>query len=278
MAIDPTDLQALIDAVRLLESPGLAVQIAEIIGKPIEYGVSHLPDAVVRRIGDTTNAALRIALRTAIATMNGECGVAPSQITHKLLATLSGAVGGAFGLPALAVELPVSTTIILRSIADIARGQGENIRDVDTQLACVEVFALGGDSAGEGVADAGYYATRAALAHAVANAAQYIAQKGLVEENAPVIVRLITKIAARFSGPVLDKFVAQSIPVVGAAGGAAVNLVFINHFQDMARGHFTIRRLERKYGEEVVRQEYENSQRAILPRSIPTTSPKAELE
>jgi hypothetical protein len=46
------------------------------------------------------------------------------------------------------------------------------------------------------------------------------------------------------------------VPAIGAAGGAAINLVFINHFQDMARGHFTVRRLERKYGAEVVREEY----------------------
>ncbi|MDH3252238.1 MAG: EcsC family protein, partial [Ignavibacteria bacterium] len=36
-----------------------------------------------------------------------------------------------------------------------------------------------------------------------------------------------------------------------------INLVFMSHFQDMARGHFTIRRLERSYGENLVRQEYE---------------------
>jgi hypothetical protein len=263
MTLDPHDLQALTDAVRVLESPGLAVQITEIIGKPIEFSVGQLPDVVVRRIGETTNAALRTALRAAVSTMNNERGVTPSQKTHKILATLSGAIGGAFGLPALAVELPVSTTIILRSVADIARGQGENIRDVDTQLACIEVFALGGQSRLEGGAETGYYATRAALAHAVANAAQYIAQKGLVEEGAPAIARLISKVAARFSGPVFDKFAAQSIPLVGAAGGAAINLVFINHFQDMARGHFTVRRLERQYGEQNVRQEYDRIRNTI---------------
>jgi hypothetical protein len=257
MALDPTDAQALADAVRALESPGVAVQIAEIIGKPIGYTIGRLPDAVVRRIGDTTNAALRTALRAAVSTMNNERSITPSQRTHKMLATLSGAIGGAFGLPALAVELPVSTTIILRSVADIARSQGENVREVDTQLACLEVFALGSGSTIEGTVDAGYYATRAALAHAVSNAAQYITQKGIVEEAAPVIVRLISKVASRFSGPVVEKFAAQSIPVVGAAGGAAVNLVFINHFQDLARGHFTVRRLERKYSKEIVRQEYD---------------------
>jgi len=36
-----------------------------------------------------------------------------------------------------------------------------------------------------------------------------------------------------------------------------VNYAFIEHFQDMARGHFIVRRLERAYGEEDVRREYE---------------------
>ena len=131
------------------------------------------------------------------------------------------------------LNCPYRLTIILRSVADIARGQGENIHDVDTQLACIEVFAFGGQSKVEDGAETGYFATRAALANAVSNAAYYIAQKGLVEEGSPAIVRLISKIATRFSGPVLEKFAAQSVPVIGAAGGAAVNLVFINYFQDM---------------------------------------------
>lgn len=257
MTFEPADHRALVDAVNTLESPGLAIQFTDIIGKPIEYGVRQLPDAVRQRIGETTNVALQSALRAATSTMNSERETAPSLGMHKMLATLSGAVGGAFGLPALAVELPVSTTIILRSVADIARGQGENVREVDTQLACVEVFALGRRSQPEESVDTGYYATRAALAQVVSNAAHYIAQKGMIDEGAPVILKLIGRVAARFSGPVLDKFAAQSIPLIGAAGGAAINLVFINHFQDMARGHFTVRRLERKYGAEVVRAEYE---------------------
>ena len=37
----------------------------------------------------------------------------------------------------------------------------------------------------------------------------------------------------------------------------AVNYTFIEHFQDIARGHFTVRRLERTYGKDFVRKEYE---------------------
>ncbi|MCX6636091.1 MAG: EcsC family protein, partial [Acidobacteria bacterium] len=43
----------------------------------------------------------------------------------------------------------------------------------------------------------------------------------------------------------------------GAGAGSALNLMFTRHFQNVAHGHFTVRRLERKYGEAFVRQEYE---------------------
>jgi hypothetical protein len=53
-----------------------------------------------------------------------------------------------------------------------------------------------------------------------------------------------------------QKAAAQAVPVIGAAGGAAVNVLFINHFQDMARGHFIVRRLGRTYSADMVRREY----------------------
>ena len=50
----------------------------------------------------------------------------------------------------------------------------------------------------------------------------------------------------------------QGVPVIGALGGATVNVLFIDHFQDMARGHFVVRRLERKYGADEVETAYAN--------------------
>ena len=156
-------------------------------------------------------------------------------------------------MAALAIELPVSTTLMLRSIADIARSEGEDLRDVGTRLACLEVFALGGLSTRDDAADAAYYAVRGALAAAVREAADFITEKGLASRGAPVLARLIAQIASRFGVAVSEKAAAQAVPVLGAVGGAGVNLVFIDHFQNMARAHFTIRRLERRYGEAAVR-------------------------
>jgi hypothetical protein len=48
-------------------------------------------------------------------------------------------------------------------------------------------------------------------------------------------------------------------------GGAALNLAFAEHYQDLARGHFTVRRLERVYGADAVRGEYDRIKSALLP-------------
>jgi hypothetical protein len=156
----------------------------------------------------------------------------------------------------LPLELGVSTTIMLRSIAEIARAEGENIHDPETQLACLEVFALGGESESDDAAETGYYGIRLALAWPVTHAAHHLARHGLAAEG-PLLTSVIAAVAGRFGVAVSQKMAALMIPLIGAAGAATINLVFLNHFQEMARGHFVVRRLERKYGKELVQANYE---------------------
>lgn len=241
----------------LLENSGLAAKITNVIGMPIEKGFALLPARWSDAVNRATDAALRMALDAAVATVDESGPRRSADILHRAIVAATGAAGGAFGLPALLVELPISTTIMLRSIADVARSEGERVKEIETKLACIEVFALGGPSQLDDAAETGYFAVRAALATTVSEAAQYIAQKGLAREGAPALVRFIAQIAARFGVVVSEKAAAQAVPVIGAMGGAVVNLIFIKHFQDMARGHFIVRRLERAHGQDVVRAEYE---------------------
>jgi hypothetical protein len=88
-------------------------------------------------------------------------------------------------------------------------------------------------------------------------AAAHVTKMGVSQKGAPAIVRLITQVASRFSIVVSEKAAAQAVPLVGAVGGAAINSLFIDHFQDMGRGHFIVRRLERIHGQEVVRRLYD---------------------
>lgn len=78
-----------------------------------------------------------------------------------------------------------------------------------------------------------------------------------MNEGGPVIIRLISQIASRFGVTVSEKVAAQTLPIIGAAGGASINILFVSHFQGVAGAHFGIRRLERAYGQEIVRSEYE---------------------
>lgn len=254
----PEHIEQLRRAKQLLENPGLAAKITNAIGKPLTKGLELLPAKWSQLVNDATKKSLQTALDAALMTFGQNDQTASSDTWHKIAATATGAGGGAFGLPALLIELPVSTTIMLRSIADIARSEGEDIRLAESKLACVEVFALGGRTSKDDAAEPGYLTVRAALAKAVSEAAEFIAERGLAKEGAPAIVRLISQIAARFGTNVSEKAAAQAVPAVGAVGGALINLAFINHFQDMARGHFTVRRLERIYGTEVVQCEYRN--------------------
>ena len=122
----------------------------------------------------------------------------------------------------------------------------------------LEVFALGGRTASDDATESAYFAVRAALAKALADAAKHFAARGGVKAGAPTVARLIAEVASRFGVTVTQKAAAQAIPVVGGAGGATVNVLFMKHFQDMAGGHFTVRRLERQYGPEVVRRAYDS--------------------
>ena len=256
MQISRQHLEELRWAKNLLEKPSLAARLTDKVGTPIEKGIALLPENWSDTLHEVVNSSLQKSLDVAVRSLEKSRGPTQDRF-HALAAITAGATGGAFGLPGLLVELPISTTIIFRSIADIARSEGEDIDSVETRLACLEVFALGGKSSADDAAETGYFAVRSALAKAVTDAAQHIAEKGLVEKGAPALVRLISAVSARFGIAVSEKVGAMSVPAIGAVGGALINSIFINHFQDMAQGHFVVRRLERQYDEESVQEQYE---------------------
>jgi hypothetical protein len=261
LRLEPKDRLRLAGAVQRLEHHGLAMTIASQVGLPVEAILRRLPAAAQRAVHNAVNKALERCLRVALSGFAGRSSKTPSNRTHKALAGAAGAAGGFFGLAGLAIELPVSTTVMLHSIAEIARSHGEDLSDPANALACLEVFALGsGASPGDratNTLESAYYATRAALAQATRDAAAYVAQKGVVKGGAPVLVRFLSNIASRFGVEVAEKVTAQMVPIIGAAGGLALNVAFTAHFQQVAEGHFLVRELERKYGRELVQREYQ---------------------
>jgi hypothetical protein len=236
LSLAKADADALREAVALLEHPSLAARLTNMVGKPVDIVGRALPTQASQVIAKAAAKSLEGAFKLALLTIRK--GRQPSsQLLHRTLAVTSGAAGGAFGIASLPVELPVSTIIILRSILDIARGDGENLTDPEATLSCVAVLGLGGRTETDDEVKSGYFVTRGVLAMSVTEAA-----RGVV---------------------VTQKTAAQAIPVIGALGGAAVNYVFIDHFQSVARGHFTVRRLERQYGKDIVFAAYEQLRQGL---------------
>ncbi|MPW16059.1 EcsC family protein [Paraburkholderia sp. CNPSo 3157] len=258
------DLAALRRARHELESPALAMKLAGIVGAPLEKLIARMPSMASDKVNDATQLALRKCLQIALRTLGRPIGGAPlgvserpSNLLHKFAVATTGAAGGAFGMLALPVELPVTTTLMFRSICDVARSEGEDLTSIDTQLQCLTVLGMGGTSKADDDADYGYFIMRGALAQAVSKASSEIATKGFTTQGSAALLRLMSTIASRFSVQVSEQIAAKSIPAIGAVLGAMVNTVFIDHFQQVAHGHFTVRRLERQYGPEAVQAAYQ---------------------
>jgi EcsC protein family len=269
MSLSELDHQALIAAVQRLEERSFAGHIAALAGKPVGLVARAVPQPTSAIIAKATARALTSALDIALFSLRGgQPGTerfSRGRVVHSALACASGAIGGAFGLTALTIELPISTAIMLRAIAAVALHEGEDLADPRTGLACLEVFALGAAAVKGGGPEGDYFAVRAQLAPSALEIADLAIDKAAVRESAPVVVRFISQIAARFGLVVSQKLMAQAVAAVGALGGAAVNLAFIEHFQNLAQGHFVIRRLERLYGADVVRAEYDRVKSELSP-------------
>ena len=269
----PAERAELQEARAILEHQGIADRLARAIGTPITASVRLLPSPVQSMIQTAVDKSLQKALDTAIHTLSppGDASGQPRLRRNQWMAGLAGAAGGAFGPSVLVAELPVSTVLILRSVADIARSQGEDLTQLEIRLACLEVFALDAGDAPHRRGDAktsqepavtpeateiGYFAVRAAMSKQVAGATKYLAGAKVIDHAAPPLVRFISEIGKRFGVVVGQKVAAQAVPVIGALGGALINSYFIDHYQDIAQSHFTIRRLERKHGTAAVQRAY----------------------
>ena len=257
----PMDSAALQVAVHKLETQSAAMKVAERLGMPIEALMRRLPLNAQRAVHGAVNKALGKCLRIALKAGPGVMPrpIAKTKRVHTATVAVSGAVGGFFGLPGLLIELPITTTVMLHSIVEIARSEGEDLRNPGSALACLEVFALGPDRVNADALESAYYVSRAALAQATREASAFLVQKSVAKEGAPALVSFLGKVAARFGLEVSEKLAAELVPIAGAAGGMTLNILFSNHFQGLAEGHFTVRRLERTYGAEAVRRGYERA-------------------
>lgn len=258
------------DAASYLESPSLVMRLADLVGRPLDWAAQTLVPA---RVLQVSTDALRTAMDLAVATI--PTSPTPPELQdvyassgwtglwHNLATLVTGGVGGLFGIAGLAVELPVTTSIMFRSIAAIAADHREDLSDPAVRLDCLHVFSYGGPSPADDALESTYLTTRMAMAGLIAQAARFLADhtaqqvaEAMARGTAGQLLNFLGRVAGQFGVVVSKKALAQAVPVVGAVSGAAINLAFSDHFNRVARFHFGVRQLERQFGEEPVQACY----------------------
>jgi hypothetical protein len=253
--ISPADHAALKNAAKTLEGRNFAARLADYAGVPVNRVLGFLPKALNKQLSGAVRTAVMKGLEVAVDTLDEKPPRTPATGFSSFLAGVTGGVSGLFGFGALAVELPLTTTLMLRAIAEIAQHQGEDLSTLEARLACLEVFAYGAKR-NEDNLDVGYYAARALISKYTHDIAALALERGAIDASAPVVASLVSEIVSRFGLVVSDKVAAGALPIIGAVGGATVNIVFMDHFQRVAHAHFTLRRLERTYGSARIRERY----------------------
>ena len=209
-------------ALRYTRASGPGIQLLNLVGGQAEGLLEQLPQNVRDALGARTEDALRLAMQAA----HGSRGIveAKSGWMSRALTTTMGAAGGMGGLPTALAELPVTTTVLLRAIQDVAVEHGFDPAEEGVQYDCVQVFAAAGPLDHDDGADLGFLGAR-------------------VTVTGPALQKLITNVAPRLATVLGQKLAAQMVPVLGAAAGAATNYTYTSYYQQMAHVHFGLRRL-----------------------------------
>lgn len=263
ISISPEDKDALVVAKSSMHNLSWVIRNVNKVGSTVETGVKFVPEKILLKVQKITESVLlKIVQANLLTIQKHKTFKKPSKYTYKGIVTGTGAISGffgastGFGTAIFASEVTLTTKFLMRTIMDIARSEGEDIYTLEGQMACLQVFALGGGSKNDDDLEASYYTTRLALNSAINNVSASGVKitldslaKGAGVMGSNAIGNFLSKISTRLSLLISEKFLAQAVPVIGAIGGGGLNYVFVNHFQKMATAHFTIRRLERKYGE-----------------------------
>ena len=218
-------LRALAKRYRGANSVGL--QVLNMLGGQAENLLERLPDGVKLRLESVAERALTLSLGAAARSR----AVVPDQQSwlNKAMTTALGAAGGSGGLPSALAEAPITVTVLMRAMLGIAAEYGFDPESDEVAHECLMIFAAAGPLADDDGADIGFLAARATLTGAGVGA-------------------LIARVAPRVATVLGQKLASQTVPVLGAVSGAAVNYAYTSYYQEMAHVRFHLLRLERDTG------------------------------
>ena len=214
-------------AARQRRANGLLMKVVNFAGGQVEDGLKLLPKAMRGQV----EAAVKSALLRAydVASRSRKLSIVRSDRAHRIIGTLSGALGGIGGLPTALAELPVATMLIFRAVQGVAVQYGEDPLSEATRIECLRVFGAGGPGGADDGIDSGFIGARLSI-------------------TGPAIGKIIAKVAPRFGAVLSQKLLTQAVPIIGAAAGAGTNYAFVDYYIEMAHVHFGLRKVAKEHG------------------------------
>ncbi len=236
--VEEVDAEAELDrlAQHYRTAGGAGVKLLNRLGGSAESLLEQLPEPVRQGLTGATEQALWIAMHAA----QGSRRAVPDQKpwVNTAVTTAMGAAGGLGGVSTALMELPATTTMLLRSIQGAAAREGFDPEQENVKFDCVRVLSAAGPMTHDDGADLGFFSVRLTL-------------------TGPAMQRLIAAVAPRLSVVLGQKLAAQSVPVLGAIAGGGTNYIYTRYYQQIAHVHFGLRRLAMDADiphEELVRQ------------------------
>ncbi|MEM9583478.1 MAG: EcsC family protein [Pseudomonadota bacterium] len=229
-------LQAL--ATRYRGAQGVGMQVVGMLGAQAEGLLDNLP----KPARDGLDAATLKALELSFSAANASRGKVPDtgQWLTRIVTTATGAAGGFGGASTALAELPVTTTVIQRAIQGIAAEYGFDPDHADTRADCLRVFAAAGPLSEDDNVDLSFLTLRSTVTGATMQS-------------------LLSTIAPKLAVTLGKKLALQTVPVLGAVTGAAINYAFTSYYQDIAHVQFGLRKLAEDTGHDraALTQEFE---------------------
>lgn len=219
-------LEALARRYRRASHPG--IELLSHIGGGADNLLGRLPAPVRGNLNSATETALRAAMRAAQGSRRYMAK--PPGWFSQALTTGLGAAGGFWGLPGALAELPVTVTVLLHNIQDVAEDYGF-AGDAGIDHDCLRIFAAAGPLEADDDIDLAFLGAR-------------------VTVTGKAVQAVISRVAPRLGVVMGQKLAAQTVPVLGAAAGAATNYIYARYYREMAHVHFGLRRLAVEAGED----------------------------
>ncbi|MDA7966597.1 EcsC family protein [Ruegeria sp.] len=201
---------------------GAGIKLLNRLGGSAESLLEQLPEPVRQGLTGATEQALWVAMHAAQSSRRAVPDQPPW--VNTAVTTAMGAAGGLGGVSTALMELPATTTMLLRSIQGAAAREGFDPAEEGVKFDCIRVLSAAGPLSHDDGVDTGFFSVRLTL-------------------TGPTMQRLIAAVAPKLSVVLGQKLAAQSVPILGALAGGGTNYVYTRYYQQIAHVHFGLRRL-----------------------------------